>query len=132
MRRMIVSRPPLRRDNWTPAVNFNGGRRLPLDVMSDEEGYTVLADVPGLQADDIEIELEQDLLTLKAERPQVEDHERESVWQERLPGTGVRRLRLPEPVDRDGIEAWVENGVLTVRLPKLAEARPKKIEVAAR
>jgi HSP20 family protein len=132
MRRMLISRPPVRRYGRVPAVEFNGGRRLPLDVMSDEAGYTVLADVPGLQADDIRIELEDDVLTLKAEQPQIEADDRESVWQERRRGTSVRKLRLPEPIDRDGIEAWVENGVLTVVLPKAEEARPRKIEVAAR
>lgn len=132
MRRMMISRSPVRQYGQAPAVEFNGGRRLALDVMSDETGYTVLADVPGLGAEEIEIELEQDVLTLKAEHAQVEEDERESVWQERRQGTSVRKLRLPEPVDREGIEAWVENGVLTVRLPKVEEARPKKIEVAVR
>lgn len=132
MRRMIVARPPIGRYQRVPSVAFNGGRRLPMDVMSDEEGYTVLADVPGLRTDDIAIELEEDVLTLRAERPASDEMERESIWQERLHGTLVRRLRLPEPIDREGIEAWVENGVLTIRLPKAEEARPRKIEVAVR
>lgn len=132
MRRMMIARPPVGRIQRVPSVEFNGGRRLPLDVMSDENGFTVLADVPGLQADDIAIELEEDVLTLKAERPESEPSDRESVWQERHHGPRVRRLRLPEPIDREGIEAWVENGVLTVRLPKAEEARPRKIEVAVR
>jgi HSP20 family protein len=132
MRRLMMSRPPVGRYQRRAAVDFNGGRRLPLDVFSDEEGYTVLADVPGLEAADIEIELEQDVLTLKADRSGRDEGEHGSVWHERLHGARMRSLRLPEPVDRDAIQAWVENGVLTVRLPKSDEARPKKIAVTAR
>lgn len=112
--------------------SFNGGRRLPLDVVADEEGYTVIADVPGLSADDVKLELEDDVLTVRAEPRAEAESSGRAVWRERPSGAHVRRLQLREAIDREAIDAWVEDGVLTVRLLKAEEARPHKIEVQGR
>lgn len=129
---MWIRRIERQRGQQTNEHSFNGGRRLPLDVIADEEGYTVLANIPGLTAEDVKLELEENVLTLRAQSQQETDGSGRALWRERPSGAYIRRLRLREAVDRESIEAWVEHGVLTVRLPKAEEARPRKIEVQGR
>ncbi|MGD2163586.1 MAG: Hsp20/alpha crystallin family protein [Anaerolineales bacterium] len=118
---------PMRR--YQPA-GFNGGRRLPIDVRSDDEAYEITAEVPGLTADDVKIEILDDIVTLRAEHETEEDGER-VLLRERGPVSFERSLRLPDPLDVDGAEAKIENGLLRLRLPKAEEARPKTIKVKA-
>jgi HSP20 family protein len=102
--------------------------------MADDERYTIIAEVPGLEADDVNIELEEDILTLSA-KPQEEEQEEEgltTIWQERYSGEMMRKIRLSKPVDRDAIEAFVEKGVLTIHLPLAEETRPRQIKVRAK
>ena len=91
--------------------------------------------MPGLSADDLQIEIMDDVLTLKIQ-PQVEeaeDHDETGRYlvREIHAGESVRRLCLPEPVDADKAEAKIENGLLTLRIPKAEEAKPRKIAVNA-
>ncbi len=111
-------------------TGFNGGRRLPIDVRADEEAYEITAEVPGLTAEDVKIEILENIVTLRAELETEEDGEH-VLLRERGPVSFERRLRLPDPLDVDGAEAKIENGLLRLRLPKAEEARPKKIEVKA-
>lgn len=131
MRRVIYRNPNRLMRSQRPGASFNGGRRLPVDVMADDERYTIIAEVPGLEADEVEIQLEEDILTLWA-KPQEEEQEEDgatTIWQERYSGEMIRKIRLSKPVNRDEIEAWVEKGILTVHLPLAEETRPKQIEV---
>ncbi len=132
MRRVIYRNPNRLMRTNRPGASFNGGRRLPVDVMADDERYTIIAEVPGLEADEVEIQLEEDILTLWAKPQQEENQEEDSattIWQERYSGEMIRKIRLSKPVNREGIEAWVEKGILTVQLPLAEETRPKQIEV---
>jgi HSP20 family protein len=117
-----------------PGASFNGGRRLPVDVMVDEERYTIIAEVPGLETDEVEIQLEDDILTLwaKPTEEEMEDNGVKTLWQERYSGEMIRRIRLSKPVNREEIEAFVEKGILTVHLPLADEIRPKQIKVQAK
>ena len=112
-------------------VAFNGGRRLPVDVRVDDDAYVIVADVPGLKAEDLKIEILDNEVTLRAE---VEMAEEESglLLRERCPLSFSRSLRLPDPVEAEKAEAEIENGLLRVRIPKAEEAKPKRIEVSAR
>ena len=56
MRRIVYRQPQRRMRRHQPGASFNGGRRLPVDVMADEEGYTIIAEVPGLETDEVEIQ----------------------------------------------------------------------------
>jgi HSP20 family protein len=132
MRKMIIRRPVRRTIPSQSSVTFNGGRRMPLDVAVDEEGYTVLANIPGFSAEEVELKLENDVLTLRTEPKSQEGEERESLWRERPAGAVQRRIRLPQAVDREAIDAWVEDGVLTVRLPKAEGERTRTIKVNGR
>lgn len=129
---MWMRRVPRGRSQLNGDHSFNGGRRLPLDVIVDDEGYTVLADVPGMSAEDVRIELEDGILTLQAQPEAEIEGKGRALWRERPTGAFSRRLQLREVIDQESIEAWVEDGVLTVRLQKAEEARPRKIEVQGR
>lgn len=111
-------------------TGFNGGRRLPVDVRASDDAYEITAEVPGLTAEDVKIEILEDVVTLRAER-EAEDSDEHILLRERGPISFERRLRLPDPLDIGSAEARIVNGLLTLHLPKAEEARPKMIEVKA-
>lgn len=111
-------------------IGFNGGRRMPIDVQSDDEAYLITAAVPGMSAEDVSVEVLEDLVTLSGEISIEENGDSEKLLSE-LHHSFYRRIRLPEAVNADEIEAKVEKGLLKVRVPKAEDARPKKIEVKA-
>ena len=104
----------------------------PINVSEDVESVYVRAELPGINADDLEITMENDTLTIAGERkPAAEDdsvsfHRREREW-----GAFRRSFSLPTRVDSDKVQARYTDGILTVILPKAAEARPKQIAVKA-
>lgn len=105
-----------------------------VDVTEDDKAYKIAAELPGLEEKDIEVSLTGDLLTLKGEKRQ-EKEEKNKNWyvSERAYGSFQRAFELPEGVDRDKIGAEFAKGVLTITLPKSAEAQKqqKKIDVKA-
>lgn len=107
-------------------------RTLPLDIHERDDAYVIAANIPGVNADDIDIRLHEDVLTISAEipAPQVEENTRVLV-RERGYGKYSRSVTLNFPVDADKIEAAYENGVLVLVLPKLPEAQPRTIKVRA-
>ena len=112
------------------AIGFNGGRRMPIDVQSDDEAYLITAAVPGLSAEEVTVEVLEDLVTMSGEITLDESDDNQKLLSE-LSNSFYRQIRLPEAVNADEIEAKVEKGLLTVRIPKADDARPKKIEVKA-
>ncbi|SFC15719.1 HSP20 family protein [Halobiforma haloterrestris] len=93
---------------------------VPVDVADTDEEYVVTADLPGYETDDIELTLSDGTLRLDATREDdLEFAEGEYLRRERTRKTASRRVRLPEPVEEDEVTAGYENGVLTVRLPKV-------------
>ncbi len=122
--------PRRRRWNGYRPIGFNGGRRMPIDVQSDDEAYLITAAVPGLSAEDVTVEVLDDLVTMSGEITLEENGDSQKLLSE-LHQSFYRQVRLPEAVNADEIEAKVEKGLLTVRVPKADGARPKKIEVKA-
>ncbi len=119
---------------WRSLTNGFDEDRLALDVHEDDHTYTVTTALPGVNPDDIEVKLENDVLMIAGETHQQrkeEDDNKRVLLQERRYGSFMRRIRLPQPVDADKIEAVVENGVLTLTLPKTEAAQPRKITVKA-
>lgn len=109
----------------------NGGAwNLALDVAEDPDAYTVKASVPGVNPDDIEITLSDNVLTIKGET-KAEHEDKETNWhvRERRYGSFMRSVTLPATVDADKVEATNEHGVLILRLPKAEAVKPKKIAV---
>lgn len=112
-------------------VEFNGGRRLPLDVQLKEDVFEVTASVPGLSVEDIRIEILDDVLTLSGQMTEEDEAEGTYLLREVQTGSFARKLRFPVPVDSSGAKAVVENGVLKVSVPKAEEAKPKVIKIKA-
>ena len=126
----MVPRRSRRFQSYRP-VGFNGGRRMSVDVQTSTDDYLITAEVPGLKADDLKIEILDDVVTLAGELHGEENGERDTLLQELPQGSFKRSLRFSEPLDAEKAEAQLENGLLKLRIPKSEDARPKTIEVKA-
>ena len=100
-----------------------------LNVWEDERNYFIEAELPGLRMEDLEVTSVGDELTIKGQRK--EETIKGAVYHRRERGTGsfVRSIRLPANVDTDAVKATLQNGVLSISLPKAKVALPHKIEV---
>ncbi len=106
------------------------GYPLALDVIEHDDAYTVKASVPGVNPDDIEITLADNVLTIRGETREEKDVEEQQYrLHERRYGSFSRSVTLPVVVDSENVEATHENGVLSLRLPKSEAVKPKKIAV---
>jgi HSP20 family protein len=106
----------------------------PADVLVDDEGVTVYMDVPGLRSEDLEIELENDVLTVRGERPYPygrDDGGGPVQRIERRFGRFERSLRVPGGLDPDAVEAALTDGVLRIRIPLPETKRARRIEIKA-
>lgn len=109
-----------RHEQWVPAM----------EVAETPDAYTVRVELPGVKTHDIEVTLQDDILTIKGKRERSEEHKDEKVHLvERSYGEFVRSLRIPTDVKIDAVEASYKDGVLEVRLPKSEEIKPRRIEV---
>jgi HSP20 family protein len=107
---------------WAPAV----------DVSETVDKVEIKAEVPGMEAKDIEISLSGDLLTIKGEKKSEREEKKENYHLvERSYGSFSRSLKLPAAVAADKIEASYKQGVLSITCPKKEEAKPKAIEIKA-
>lgn len=107
--------------NWLPAV----------DVAETPDALTLYAELPGLSREDVDITLENNVLTVRGERKFEKDVKEENFHRiERAYGAFSRSFTLPSNVKNDAVEATFKNGVLTVRIPKAEEAKSRKIAIA--
>jgi HSP20 family protein len=105
---------------------------LPLvDVTEDDAGITLVADLPGATRDSLSIRVDGDTLTLEAPLELGLPQELEAVYAEVRSGRYRRSFTLSRELDSQNIEAALKDGVLTLRMPKLEKARPRRIEVRA-
>jgi len=118
---------PVREPLWRAA------RLFPLlNVGKTDQGYEVTAELPGIKADDLEIDVVGDTLTLKGERKPVPLDEKASYHRrERATGTFQRSVTLPGRVDGENVKAVYKDGVLTVTLPFEKSTTPKQIHIKA-
>ena len=102
------------------------------DVSENGKNFTVRLDVPGLDPDDIDIEITGNILTIRGDRAE-EDEARDgdTYRNERYTGSFARSFTVPTYTDPDGAEAKYNNGVLSVTLPKIAGKQPKRLRVSA-
>ncbi len=107
-----------------------GSWSLALDVAEKDDFFTVKASLPGINPEDLNVTLEDNVLTVQGEIKKDETIEEESYHiRERRYGSFSRSLRFPVPVNANKIEAAYENGVLTLTVPKAEEVKPKRIEI---
>ncbi|HLU74902.1 MAG TPA: Hsp20/alpha crystallin family protein [Nonomuraea sp.] len=108
---------------------FNGGAVMPMDGVRRDEDVVLRFDLPGVNPDSIDVTVDRGVLSVSARREEQDfDSERRFVA-ERPMGTFTRRVYLSEHLDSDKIEAAYTDGVLTVRIPVLERAKPRKIEI---
>jgi HSP20 family protein len=109
---------PVRR--WLPAM----------DLVETGEHFVLKADLPGLSQEDVNIELEDNVLTISGERKAEHEEKREGFYRmERSFGRFRRALTLPEGIDADAITAGFDKGVLEVRIPKPEERKPRRVAI---
>jgi len=105
---------------WAPA----------LDISERKDAYLVTVELPGVDLDDLEITLEEGMLTIQGERHFAHDSSEQQFHRiERRYGAFRRSITLPAHVQADAVEATIEDGVLELVVPKAEEAKPKRIEV---
>ena len=119
-------------DTPTPGGNGGGLRRwMPaMDLVESGDHFVLRADLPGLSEADVNIELEDNVLTVSGERKAEHEEKREGFYRlERATGTFSRSLTLPEGVNPEAVQASFDRGVLEVRIPKPEERKPRKVAI---
>jgi len=110
--------------------DFEGAFLPAIDVVEEKETYLVKAELPGLTKDDVNVSLQDNYLTIKGEKKhEAETKEANFYRRERTYGMFTRTIELPTSVDAKKIDAQFKDGVLSVKLPKTEEAKPKEIEI---
>lgn len=111
----------------------NRDQTLGINVREEDEAYVLSALVPGIKSDELNIQVLEDVLRIEGEYKQgspVDKADESNYLVRELPqGSFTRALRLPAPIDAEHVEAEVNDGVLTLRLPKAESARPKQIKI---
>jgi HSP20 family protein len=116
-----------------PTSGTSGPRRwVPaMDLVELDDHFVLRADLPGLDEQDVKLEISDDVLTLTGERRFEHEDRKEGFYRlERGTGSFARSLTLPEGVDADKIEAAFDKGVLEVRIPKPEQRKPRRVEIS--
>ena len=105
---------------WIPAM----------DLIETGDHFVLKADLPGMDEGDVNIEVENNVLTVSGERKTAHEEKHEGYYRlERATGAFSRSLTLPEGIDPESVTATFNNGVLEVRVPKPAEAKPRRVQI---
>ncbi len=105
---------------------------FPVDVVAETDDFVLTALLPGAGADDLDIQIVNDTVSIQGALPEARDEKASYLLQERPSGRFSRALTLPAELDSAHAEASLEDGVLTLRIPKAETARPKTIKVTTR
>ena len=119
-------------DNQVGVNATRGTRRwIPaMDLVEDEDHYVLRADLPGVSESDVNVELEDNVLTISGERHSEHEDKKEGYYRiERASGSFSRSLTLPEGVDPDSVHANFDKGVLEVSIPKPEERKPRRVAI---
>jgi len=118
---------------WGDGRTRSGSLSMPMDAFRKGEVFLVQIDLPGVQSDAIDLTVEDNVLTVKAERPSPETADGvQTLVSERPFGTFSRQMFLGDNLDVDRIQANYEAGVLTLTIPVAAHAKPRRIEVTTK
>ncbi|HEX2177789.1 MAG TPA: Hsp20/alpha crystallin family protein [Nocardioidaceae bacterium] len=131
---MLMRTDPFRElDRLTEAVLGTASRpsSMPMDAYRSGDDFVVHLDLPGVDADSIDLTVERNVLTVRAERRPVATQDAERVVSERSFGVYSRQLFLGESLDVENLSAEYDAGVLTIKLPVAEQAKPRKILVAS-
>jgi len=106
-----------------------GPRQMPMDLYRDGDHYVLTADLPGIDPGSVDVDVDGQLLTIRAERTLPAGDGVQWITRERMAGTFLRQLSLGQGLDTDRISATYRNGVLTVTIPVSEQAKPRKVQV---
>jgi HSP20 family protein len=130
---MLMRTDPFRDlDRWTQQVLGTAARPavMPMDAWREGDQFIVELDLPGIQGDSLSLDVERNVLTVRAERPGP-DPDREMVSAERPRGVFSRQLFLGDTLDADQIQASYHDGVLRLTIPVAEKAKPRRIKIAS-
>ncbi|MGO4473431.1 Hsp20/alpha crystallin family protein [Arthrobacter sp. M-10] len=102
---------------------------MPMDAWREGEDFVVAFDLPGVTVDSVDIDVERNVLTVKAERPDPVGEGTELIASERPRGVFSRQLILGDALDTEGVKANYDGGVLTLHIPVAEKAKPRRIEI---
>jgi len=121
-------------DAFTRPASMSGGSVIPaIDLYQNNDDVVVKAALPGLKADDVQISVTADVLTLRGEFKQKDEQENTAYHiREQRYGSFERSIMLPSDVQTDKAKADFENGILTITLPKAESVKPKTISIKAK
>ncbi|MBU3922792.1 Hsp20/alpha crystallin family protein [Patescibacteria group bacterium] len=124
-----IEEPETEEKDWLEEADSEEGQ-LTIDVYQTDEEIVIKSTVAGVNPDDIDIDINNDMVTIKGKRAKDEKIETENYfYQELYWGVFSRSVILPAEVDSDKARASIKNGILTIRLPKLEKIKTKKIKV---
>jgi HSP20 family protein len=102
---------------------------MPMDAWREDQEFVVAFDLPGVKAESVDLDVEQNVLTVRAERPDPVGKDTEMIASERPRGVFSRQLILGDTLDVENVKATYDGGVLTLRIPVTEKAKPRKIEI---
>ena len=130
---MLMRTDPFRDlDRWTQQVLGTAARPavMPMDAWREGDQFIVELDLPGIQGDSLSLDVERNVLTVRAERPGP-DPDREMVSAERPRGVFSRQLFLGDTLDADQIQASYHDGLLRLTIPVAEKPKPRRIKIAS-
>lgn len=105
---------------------------MPMDAWREDQEFVVAFDLPGVDLDSVDLDVERNVLTVKAERPDPAGKDTELIAAERPRGVFSRQLILGDTLDVDNVKATYDGGVLTLRIPVTEKAKPRKISIESK
>lgn len=109
--------------------DYSAELTFPIDVKADSDSFTISALLPGIHPEDLDIQIVNEIVTIAGELHADRDEDGSYLLAERPSGKFHRVISLPTPLNADDVEANLENGVLTVVVPKAEEAKPRTIKI---
>lgn len=129
--RWPTERPPS--EGTLPGARAGWNLAPAMDMVEKEKEYEITAELPGMGEDQVDVKVSDRILTIRGEKTEKkEEKQKDYFLSERRFGSFQRSFRLPDGVDTDAVDAHFEKGVLTVRLPKSAEARQSEKKIAVK
>ena len=127
-RRRYINRP-VSGDSFAPIGHIHSDVHVPLDIVEEKDAFVIYVTVPGLNAEDLEIEVVENTVDIRGEFKIQDNDEVKFLRQERPTGTFRRYLRFSTKLDATKAEAKLDNGILTLRVHKSEESLPKSIKI---
>jgi len=116
-------------DRLTSQLASRSTRLMPVDLFREGDRYVLAADLPGIDPGSVDVDLDGQVLTIRAERTAASHEHAKWLARERPYGSYVRQFSLGEGIDTEGISAHYDNGVLSVVIPVSERAKPRKIDI---